>query len=80
MIPRYPTTEQIYDMYKRPNTRITFEGRTYKFAGIEKKGDVNRHIYRNEKERHTLTIHMQGGVPFYVDAWYIIRRESDATV
>lgn len=72
MIPRYPTMEQVYERYKSPNTCISFEGRIYQFAGIEKTSDVNRHIYRNEEERHTLTIHMQGGVPFYMDAWYII--------
>lgn len=74
MISTYPTMEQVYERYKSPYKQISFEGRIYKFAGIEKKGDVNRHIYHNEEERHTLTIHMQGGVPFYVDAWYIIQK------
>lgn len=74
MIPRYPTMEQVYERYKSPYKQISFERRIYNFVSILKQGDVSQHIYRNEEERHTLTIHMQGGVPFYVDARYIIQQ------
>lgn len=74
MIPRYPTMEKVYERYERPYKQISFEYRIYNFVCIQKQGGVSQHIYRNEKERHTLTIHMQGGVPIYVDARYIIQQ------
>lgn len=75
MIPRYPTMEQIYEQYERPYKQIIFEGQVYNFSSTQKQGEVSQHIYRNEEEHHTLTIHTQGSVPFYVDAWYIIQEE-----
>lgn len=74
MIPTYSTIEKVYERYKSPYTRISFEGRIYHFTGIENTGDIKRHVYRNDEERHTLKIHLQGGVPFYVDARYIIQQ------
>ena len=72
----FPTMTAVYENYTGPHRTIKFESRTYTFVRIIRLNDVSKHVYRNEEEQHTLVIHMQGGVPFYVDAFYSVQEVS----
>ena len=76
LIPSFPTMTDVYEEYTGPHQTIIFEGRTYKFVRTIRLNDVTKHVYRNEEEQHTVCIHMNNGVPFYVDAFYSIQEVS----
>lgn len=72
--PQYPSFESLYSTYKSPAKELIFEGREYEFMGkIECAGkEVSKHVYRDERERHTLVIHLVASTPYYIDAHYSI--------
>lgn len=76
LIPSFPMMMDIYEKYTSPRQTIEFEDREYTFVRIVRLNDISKHIYRNEKEQHTLCIHMRNNKPFYVDAFYSILEVS----
>ncbi|ATP40718.1 hypothetical protein CSE16_12045 [Solibacillus sp. R5-41] len=80
MTPTYESNTAIYDNYRAPARFIEFEGHVYKFKGTELKADVAIHNYRCNYEQHNLRIHLQGGVPFYVEGIYKIEDSADAVL
>ncbi|WP_341320339.1 hypothetical protein NSQ62_11800 [Solibacillus sp. FSL H8-0523] len=80
MTPTYKNNTAIYDNYRAPARFIEFQGHVYKFKGIERKADVDIHNYRCNYEQHNLRIHLQSGVPFYVDGFYSIDEVMDDAV
>lgn len=72
MIPTYSCNSDIYDHYRAPSKFIRFEGYMYRFKGVEQKGDVAIHHYRCDFERHNVKIHLQNGIPFFVEGIYKI--------
>lgn len=78
MTPAYSDNTDIYELYRAPARFIEFEGNVYKFKGVERKADVNVHVYRCETEQHYLRIHLQEGKPFYVEGVYKVEDSSNA--
>ena len=72
MVPTYNSNTDVYESYRAPAKFMRFEGHVYKFIGAERKGGVAIHHYRCEPERHNLKIHLQNGVPFFVEGIYKI--------
>lgn len=72
----YPTKESIYNEYQNPVNEIVFEGHIHEFVGIIPGKKVQKHVYRDEKERHTLVIHVVEGDPLYIDGRYSICDED----
>lgn len=78
MVPTYSCNTDIYESYRAPDKFIRFEGHVYKFKGVERKVDVNVHVYRCETEQHYLRIHLQDGKPLYVEGVYKVEDSSNA--
>lgn len=76
MTPVYPTLESIYNRYSNPAREIIFEGHSHKFVGLIPEKDIQKHVYRDEAERHTLVIYVSEGDPYYIDARYSIHDED----
>lgn len=76
MTPVYTNLESVYNRYKSPAREIIFEGHSHNFMGIIPERDIQKHVYRDEDERHTLIIHVLDGAPFYIDARYSINDEE----
>lgn len=76
MTPSYENNAAIYDNYRAPARFIEFEGRVYKFKGMELKADVSIHNYRCNYETHNIRIHLQNGIPFYVEGIYKIEEDA----
>lgn len=72
MVPTYSNNVEIYDNYRAPSKLMRFEGHVYRFISAERRADVSVHHYRCEIEQHNLRIHLQDGVPFYVEGTYQI--------
>ena len=75
-IPSFPTITDVYEDYTSNYQTIIFEGRKYTFVRIIRLNDLSKHIYRNDKEQHTLSIHMRNGEPFYVEGVYSVKGVS----
>ncbi|MCH7321758.1 hypothetical protein LZ480_07610 [Solibacillus sp. MA9] len=75
MTPSYENNAAIYDNYRAPARFIQFEDHVYAFKGVTTKADIAIHHYRCNYECHNLRIHLQGGVPFYVDGIYKIEEQ-----
>ncbi|QDQ03172.1 hypothetical protein FOH38_23535 [Lysinibacillus fusiformis] len=68
----FPNHESLYTNYRALQKHIFYNGDTYVFRKIIRKRDTFIHIYRCEKERHTLKIHMGMYAPFYIEGVYSV--------
>ena len=76
LIPSFPTMTEVYERYTSPYRTIIFEGRKYTFVRIIRLKDLSKHIFRSDKEQHTLFIHMRNGEAFYVEGVYSVQGVS----
>ncbi|MFC9540740.1 hypothetical protein ACFTQ7_12735 [Lysinibacillus sp. NPDC056959] len=65
----YLDLNDLYESYSQAAT-IFFDGEPYERKGIISSRDATIHVYRCEKELHTLNIHMHNGLPYWVEGVY----------
>lgn len=70
----YLDLNDLYECYS-PASTIFYQGEPYEQKSIIPRRDAAIHIYRCEKELHTLKIHMHSGLPYWVEGVYEVLKE-----
>lgn len=72
----YYDLQDLYESYS-PALSIFFAGELYENIGIVTSAKNPIHVYRCEKELHTLKVHMRNGLPHHIEGIYEVLRERN---